>query len=132
MWPWRGPRGEVCVLVTCQVIHKDGDAFLRTDSEKKKKKICPPQSVLYLSSFSLAHEDRTYQFLQLFCFSEKRKRTSSQDSGEWFEDPLGVRRIKVNKHNFKGHTLLYTIDMSRNNNFCGVNSFSNAGGGFYY
>lgn len=126
-----GARGEVCVLVTCQVIHKDEDAFLRTDSGKNKRIVPPSLFFTSAPSHLLMKTERT-NFFSFFASLKKRKWTSSQDSGDWFEDPLGVRRIKVNKHNFKGHTLLYTIDMSRNNNFCGVNSFSNAGGGLYY
>ena len=92
-------------MVTCQVIRKDEDAFLRTDSGEKKKNLSPPKSVLDLSSFSLSHEDRTYRFLHFSL--KKKKRTSYQDSGDCFEDPFGVRRIKVKKHNFKG-TRYYT------------------------
>ena len=58
-------------MVTCQVIRKDEDAFLRTDSGEKKKNLSPPKSVLDLSSFSLSHEDRTYRFLH---FSLKKKK----------------------------------------------------------
>lgn len=104
MWPWRGPRGEVCVLVTCQVIHKDEDAFLRTDSGKKKN--CHPPLSLFLT-LAPSHFLMKTERIDFFSSLKKRKRTPSQDSGDWFEDPFGVRRIKVKKHNFKG-TPYYT------------------------